>query len=80
MAAMVSMKQPTTTSRRFTRIRITIGLPVMPRSRSANCSVTRLLVRIQAKIEAAATIRRMMEVVSMVSMLTFSIRRQVRVR
>ncbi len=80
MAATVSMKKPTMNRIRLRMIRTMILLSVNPVIRATKCSVTRLLVSSQAKIEAPATISRMMAVVSMVSMETRIKRRRFSVR
>jgi len=70
MEAMVSMKQPTMRRKIFTRRRINHGRLVMDSTTSAMLSVIFVVVIRYPKIEAPATMRRMMAVVSAVSMLT----------
>ena len=80
MAAMVSRKHPATSRIRLIRMSTSHGSVVIPSTASAKCSVTRVVVRIQAKIEAAATMNSTTAVVSMVSKLTRTSRRRSRVR
>ena len=67
MAAMVSRKQPMTSTRMLTRIRNTHLLSVKPRMASDMSCAAWLTVRSQAKTEAAVTMKRTEAVVSMVS-------------
>ena len=70
IAAMVSRKQPTTRSRTLIMLMITIGSRLMESIASAKASVTRVVARIQPKIEAPPTMNSTTAVVSIVSMET----------
>src|SRR5258705_9457074 len=86
IAAVGSRKQPTKSSRKFTSIRNTHGECVKPSTHAVTMSVTRVAVRSQPKIDAAATMNSTVAVVSMVSIetltsiLTDSVRYQKRPR
>ena len=70
MAAIVSMKQPTMSRKTLTSSRMIHGSSVMERTSAETLSVTFVSVIRYPKMEAPATISRMMAVVSAVSMLT----------
>src|SRR6266567_1715918 len=72
MAAVGSRKQPTKSMSRLTSSRNTQGVCVKASTHAATASVTRVAVRSQPKIDAAATMNITVAVVSMVSIETFT--------
>src|SRR5918997_459681 len=80
MAATVSRKQPTISRKTFTRSSTAQRSLVMERTKPATSSVIRVVVTIQPKMLAPATISSTTAVVSMVSMETRRKLCQVRVR
>src|SRR5207302_981636 len=76
IAAVGSRKHPTTSMSTFASARNTQGLCVKASTQAANASVTCATVRSQPKMDAAATMNRTAAVVSMVSMVTLTSRRQ----
>ena len=72
IAAMVSRKQPTTSTSMLTRIRNTHLLSVSPRMASDISCAAWLTVSSQAKTEAAVTMKSTEAVVSMVSKLALA--------
>src|SRR6266404_1712027 len=80
MAAVGSRKQPTKSISRLTSSRNTQGLCVKASTQAATASVTRVAVRSQPKIDAAATMNITVAVVSIVSIETFTSIFQVSVR
>src|SRR6185295_10600665 len=67
IAAVGSRKQPTNSSSRLTSSRKTQGECVKPSTHVVTMSVTRVAVRSQPKIDAAATMNSTVDVVSIVS-------------
>src|SRR5882672_2493826 len=72
IAATGSRKQPITSISTFASSRNTQGVWVKASTQAATASVTRVTVRSQPKIEAAATIRSTVAVVSIVSIEIFT--------
>src|SRR5437660_2393223 len=72
MAAVGSSKQPTNSMSRLTSSRNTQGVWVKASTHAATASVTRVAVRSQPKIDAAATMNITVAVVSIVSIETFT--------